>query len=658
MRKLAFGLVMATMACGSGDGPTPPDPQVSSIIVSIDVSTIIAGTTEQASASAFDAQGRALPGTPFEWSSTNTAVASVSNTGLVTGVAPGTAIIRASAGGVTGSRNISVDVDRCETPLVLAPGQVATLSGPNAVSCLVIASVPNESEYLFIPANGTAAPDDIRTYSVQGDVATAAARAQSSLNLGEAASSAGLPALAQRAPLAGHILADGQRIMSVVPRARRTDRTRFRREREAARLGAQAAVLTASATVGDSVNLNVTTANSSNLCTTFAAIRGVVKAIGTHAIIVEDITTPTGGFSPADYSDIAAEFDNLIYPTDVAWFGQPTDIDGDGKIVILFTPEVNKLTPASTDGGFTGGFFWPGDLFLKTDFPTDSPCPATNEREIFYLLAADPAGTFGNVRTTSSVRQASRGTIAHEFQHMINQGVRQFNPAVDSLEVPWLNEAMSHIAEEAVGRAQLGLGDFVELDYAAITANQQDFVAYFVQNLLRYRSWMQRPDTSSPISNRAANQLAPRGAGWSLLRYTADQYANNNAKQFFRALAAGPTVNVTNFVSKAGVPFDEIDAGWLVANYTDNLNVAGLDSRYAFRSWDMHDVMAGSNQDVFPLLVKPFPTQEETKSFSGSGNFYRLVRPAGSGQATFRMLSTTGGTVSFSGARLHVVRIR
>lgn len=72
----------------------------------------------------------------------------------------------------------------------------------------------------------------------------------------------------------------------------------------------------------------------------------------------------------------------------------------------------------------------------------------------------------------------------------------------------------------------------------------------------------------------------------------------------------------------------------------------------------MHDVMAGSNQDVFPLLVKPFPTQEETKSFSGSGNFYRLVRPAGSGQATFRMLSTTGGTVSFSGARLHVVRIR
>src|SRR3546814_14402212 len=96
----------------------------------------------------------------------------------------------------------------------------------------------------------------------------------------------------------------------------------------------------------------------------------------------------------------------------------------------------------------------------------------------------------------------------------------------------WSSDVCSSdlIAEEAVGRAQLGLGDFAELDYAAITANQQDYVAYFVQNLLRYRSWMQRPDTASPISNRAANQLAPRGAGWSRLRYTVDQYATTNTR--------------------------------------------------------------------------------------------------------------------------------
>jgi hypothetical protein len=79
-------------------------------------------------------------------------------------------------------------------------------------------------------------------------------------------------------------------------------------------------------------------------------------------------------------------------------------------------------------------------------------CPQTNEQEIFYLLAADPTGEFSDARSTALVRGDAR-TIAHEFQHMINQWIRQFNPAVDEFEVDWLNEGLLHFAEEAVGRA-------------------------------------------------------------------------------------------------------------------------------------------------------------------------------------------------------------
>jgi hypothetical protein len=61
------------------------------------------------------------------------------------------------------------------------------------------------------------------------------------------------------------------------------------------------------------------------------------------------------------------------------------------------------------------------------------------------------------------VRQNTRGTIAHELQHMINQGRRLLNPAVDSSETIWLNEALSHFAEEIVGRAKRGYSDFQRL---------------------------------------------------------------------------------------------------------------------------------------------------------------------------------------------------
>ena len=38
---------------------------------------------------------------------------------------------------------------------------------------------------------------------------------------------------------------------------------------------------------------------------------------------------------------------------------------------------------------------------------------------------------------------------------------------------------------------------------------------------------------------------------------------------------AGPKSGVTNLVQKAGVPFDQIISGWLVANFADNLDKIG-----------------------------------------------------------------------------------
>lgn len=83
---------------------------IASIAVSLPRVTIRVGETVQASASALDSAGKALSGRQLTWASSNIGAATVSNTGLVTAVAPGSATINASSEGKTGGAGLSITV--------------------------------------------------------------------------------------------------------------------------------------------------------------------------------------------------------------------------------------------------------------------------------------------------------------------------------------------------------------------------------------------------------------------------------------------------------------------------------------------------------------------------------------------------------------------
>jgi Bacterial Ig-like domain (group 2) len=65
-------------------------------------------STTQLSATAYDARGDAEPGASFTWSSSNPAVATVSSSGLVTGVSNGHATITATSGSRVGTAGVTV----------------------------------------------------------------------------------------------------------------------------------------------------------------------------------------------------------------------------------------------------------------------------------------------------------------------------------------------------------------------------------------------------------------------------------------------------------------------------------------------------------------------------------------------------------------------
>jgi glucose/arabinose dehydrogenase len=142
-------LILAAVlsACGGdGDGDVQPNP-VTAVTVTAPTTEISAGHTVQLTATAHDANGTALEGKSFEWTSGIGSVASVSPAGLVTGLAKGQSEIRATTEGVTGSIVITV--------------QLAPLPDPASVGLQPIASGLRFPTYLTSP------PGDARLFVLE-----------------------------------------------------------------------------------------------------------------------------------------------------------------------------------------------------------------------------------------------------------------------------------------------------------------------------------------------------------------------------------------------------------------------------------------------------------------------------------------------------------
>jgi hypothetical protein len=445
----------------------------------------------------------------------------------------------------------------------------------------------------------------------------------------------------------------------------------------ASRLSASKSVqIAAVPAVGDVLNVSVPDGGSTDLCANYFQTQAVVASVSRRAILAVDTLDgpPTTLFPQTVLDSITQEFDNNTFVTDSSYFGNPTDIDGNGRIILLFTGEVNKITPAgsaASGGGFVGGFFFAGDYFPRTG-PTNQSCAESNNAEIVYLLAPDPTGRFSDVHSASEVRQGTRGTIPHEVEHMINAGNHYFNPAATAFEDNWLDESLAHIAEEAVGRVSRGFGDLQTLTMqdmlpAGNQSASDDFNAFFFQNFARLSYWMARPDTSSGVSSNSDANLSSSGADWALGRYAADNYSNGDVRAFTRRLAGASDVGIQNLTEVAGVPYDTLMAGWLVSMYADHLGIAGLNAKYQYRSYNFRNIMppvAGSvlsNGGVYPLEVTPVGSGSDnisTEVKSGSGDYFRLTVAANAGPKNVKILDPSGGDVTYAGAHIYVLRVQ
>lgn len=137
-KSTAVVLLVATCGSPRPDAPTEPGPDlarggpsIKAVAVSPSSASRQAGQTVQLSATTKPA----TTGTVFTWSTTNASVATVTNSGLVTAVAQGSATIRATAAGKTGSSAITVTAVPPPPPPPPPPGSVIFSGAGDIADC-------------------------------------------------------------------------------------------------------------------------------------------------------------------------------------------------------------------------------------------------------------------------------------------------------------------------------------------------------------------------------------------------------------------------------------------------------------------------------------------------------------------------------------------
>lgn len=644
-------LLGAAAACDSPSGSNAN--RVAEVIVSAPATSVNVGGTVQLTAQARASNGQVVTGASVAWSSLEPAVAGVDGTGLVTGLAAGTARIVAASGGFADTVSITaVALAEACTPasaLSLAVGEVRRLEGAAAAS-LCLGGGAGGAEFTLVPFFSSTSQAATVELQFQG-TGIAAPTGPPSPSAAAALSPPALPAAARHPRDGGfHVrLRERSRpvLQPLVPAARAAYRAR---RSGVPRLDVSAGAVPA---VGSLLTLN---ANSDEACTNPNHRVARVEAVSTRAVIVADTTNPAGGLTAADYAHVAATVDTLIWPVVTGTFGEPADVDANQRVVIFYTRAVNDLTPANVPY-IVGGFFWSRDLFPRTAQPGFGACAGSNYAEMFYMLAADPGGVVnGNVRSRDYVVSQTLGTVGHEMQHLISASRRLYVvQTVNYDEEVWLNEGLSHIAEElllyrATGlqpRANIGLP---ELQNPA--GRWPLFLRYGYQNVARFSEYLRSPESNSPFANN--DDLATRGSAWAFLRYAADRRAGNDA-QLWYDLVNNDRLGLANLQHHLGADPRAWARDFNVALYTDDAGV-GAAPQYRIASWNFRSVYPGlPGQSRYPLATRTL-TGTQSVSLRASGASYLRTAVGAGGLGAVQV--TSGGAAPPASVSVSVVRTK
>jgi hypothetical protein len=278
------------------------------------------------------------------------------------------------------------------------------------------------------------------------------------------------------------------------------------------------------------------------------------------------------------------QFDEVIYPTDTAYFGMPEERPpGNTKIdILIFNIRDELFWSPETAPFYIAGYFSPAASMM-------------NDRNIIHIDCYEWTWRLGPNPPPSGPAynpHQYEGTVAHELQHLIHQDM-------DSDELLWVNEGCSTYAAYLCG-------------YGFPTGHIEEFLLWFWDESLTL--W--------------EGYLSDYGAVFMFTFYISEHYGGADTISAIVAEQANGIEGIDNVLNALNIPkdFDQIFQEWTIANYLDDTTFAGgiygyydldipsddtewMDIQFAMYLWNLWygDPVFGWYEDEYPAFGYPYP---------------------------------------------------
>jgi hypothetical protein len=173
--------------------------------------------------------------------------------------------------------------------------------------------------------------------------------------------------------------------------------------------------------------------------------------------IDETHARPAYGFDNCDLQTIADIVDANVIPNVRTYFGDESDVNGDGLVSVVVTPVLNEMTLGSEDeddwASVVGSYADP-EVDLRT-WDAESN-PGSDEQEVMYVFAPDPYGfynPYATVDTDQYTAMELAAQIGRAFYGLVsyNQHVVRTGDETADTEEAWLREGLAAVAVDLTG---------------------------------------------------------------------------------------------------------------------------------------------------------------------------------------------------------------
>ncbi|MCC7194959.1 MAG: hypothetical protein IT356_05325 [Gemmatimonadaceae bacterium] len=408
---------------------------------------------------------------------------------------------------------------------------------------------------------------------------------------------------------------------------------------------------TSAPAVGSVRSFNVVTSTDGS---SFAEVDAALEFVGVHILAYRDGAAPP---LTQDLKALLNLMDSHLWSAAASSLGGVPDLDGNGRIIVLFTPAVNRLVRSQDclQHGYVRGFFYPPDLIERA--------PHSNRGEVFYAFVPDESGRFSCAHTAKQVVDQLQPTFLHEMEHLIS-----FNEHVlargGEPEEMWLNEAMGRMAEELGSRffesrypAPYGRGSPAQL----FPDSSSPFIGPLLLNAYVY---LNAPLVHSATAYAGGGSLEDHGAGWLFLRWLADQKGDDLVRRMVQTRLTG----VANVEAASGEGLSALLGDFGIALFADSLPGlprAAVPPRLRYQGRALRQLMAreATVQGFpipFPLVTYLAAPGTALRAEVQPGSMLHAILPTSASDPAVRVSLTTPGLQALApslGAQVGIMRL-